>query len=108
FNWGDEAYTIVGVFSDFISGSPYSEVEPMLVFAWADHLKNMIIRTDNQQAMNKTLAVIENTMKKFNPAYPFSYRFVDERYAEKFRDQQQTASLSLTFSLLAIFISCLG
>ncbi|GGH04931.1 FtsX-like permease family protein [Sphingobacterium alkalisoli] len=108
FNWGDEVYTIVGVFSDFVSGSPYSEVEPMLVFSWIDNLKNMIIRTDNQQAMNKTLAFIESTVKKFDPAYPFNYRFVDERYAEKFKNQQQTASLSLTFSLLAIFISCLG
>src|SRR5699024_8918558 len=42
------------------------------------------------------------------PAYPFSYSFVDQKFAKKFQEQEQTASLAFTFSLLAIIISCLG
>lgn len=108
FYWGDEAYTIVGIFSDFISGSPYGDVDPMIVYASDSWMRNMLIRTNDKKAMAKTLEAIANTLKKFDSAYPFNYRFVDERYAEKFKEQQQTASLALTFSLLAILISCMG
>jgi len=58
--------------------------------------------------MVENLQGIEKIVKKFNPAYPFTYNFVDQQYAAKFRDQEQTAMLALVFSLLAICISCLG
>ncbi|WP_028298025.1 ABC transporter permease [Olivibacter sitiensis] len=106
--WGDDTYTIVGVFKDFISGSPYRDITPMLVYPSKNWMFNMIVRTDEHRSMQQNLQTIENILKKFNPAYPFNYHFVDQRYAEKFKDQQQTASLSFIFSLLAIFISCLG
>jgi len=51
---------------------------------------------------------MEQVLKKFNPAYPFEYKFVDQQFAAKFKEQQQTAQLALIFSTLAIFISCLG
>ncbi len=106
--WGDEAYTIVGVFKDFISGSPYGDVYPMMITASKSHLYNMVVRTNEKQSIQKDLQGIEKIIKKFNPAYPFSYSFVDQKFAKKFKEQEQTASLSFIFSLLAIFISCLG
>ncbi len=106
--WGDDTYTIVGVFNDFISGSPYRDVTPMMVYASKSWMLNLIVRTDDQRSMQQNLQTIESILKKFNPAYPFSYRFVDQQYAEKFKDQEQMASLSFIFSLLAISISCLG
>lgn len=105
---GNTTYTIVGIFKDFIYDSPYRDVSPMLVSASKNWLLNMIIRTDEHRPMQQNLQTIAGILKKFNPAYPFNYQFVDERYAEKFNDQQQMAALSLIFSLLAISISCLG
>lgn len=106
--WGDNTYTIIGVFKDFISGSPYRDVTPMLVYASKNWMRNMVVRTDEQRSMQQNLHTIEEIVKKFNPAYPFSYQFVDQQYAKKFSDQEQMASLSFIFSLLAISISCLG
>ncbi|MCL8000686.1 hypothetical protein M8994_21075, partial [Brucella sp. 21LCYQ03] len=108
FNWGDSNFVITGVVSDFITGSPYDDVAPLMIYASNDWMFNMIVRTDGRHSTTDRLVQLEHTLKKYNPAYPFNYRFVDERYAEKFKDQKQTASLSLTFSLLAIFLSCLG
>src|SRR5690606_32995537 len=92
---GDTTYTIVGIFKDFIYDSPYRDVSPMLVSASKNWLLNMIIRTDEHRPMQQNLQTIAGILKKFNPAYPFNYQFVDERYAEKFNDQQQMAALSL-------------
>jgi ABC-type antimicrobial peptide transport system permease subunit len=50
----------------------------------------------------------EQIYKKYNPAYPFEYYFVDEDYAAKFANEKRTASLAALFAGLTIFISCLG
>lgn len=106
--WGDNTYTIVGVINDYISGSPYSPVKPMFIYANKKSLYNLIIRTNPTSPIQDQLTQIEQIIKKFNPAYPFEYQFVDQKFAGKFKDQQQTAQLAFIFSGLAIFISCLG
>jgi len=106
--WGDNTYTIVGVINDYISGSPYNPVKPMLIYANKTALYNLVIRTNPNASMGDQLKKIERIIKKFNPAYPFEYQFVDHKFATKFKDQQQTAQLAFIFSGLAIFISCLG
>src|SRR5277367_5985008 len=45
---------------------------------------------------------------KYNPAYPYSYHFADERYAAKFAGEVLIGKLAGIFAMLAIFISCLG
>lgn len=106
--WGDETYTIVGVLKDHIMGSPYEDVRPLLVYPSKRYLYNIVVRTNPQLSMSQSLQGIEKIIKKFNPSYPFSYKFVDEQYAQKFHEQKQMGTLALVFSLLAIFISCLG
>jgi ABC-type antimicrobial peptide transport system permease subunit len=51
---------------------------------------------------------MEAIFKKFNPEYPFEYKFVDEEYADKFKSEQRTGTLAGLFAALTIFISCLG
>jgi len=106
--WGENTYTIVGIVKDFITESPYRDFKPMLIRASKNYMMNIVIRSNPQHSMTENLAGIEKLVKRFNPAYPFTYNFVDERYAEKFHEQEQMARLALVFSLLAIFISCLG
>jgi ABC-type antimicrobial peptide transport system permease subunit len=54
------------------------------------------------------LAKIEKAFKKYNPNLPFTYTFNDEDYARKFADEQRVGKLATFFTILAIFISCLG
>ena len=42
------------------------------------------------------------------PSAFFDYKFVDEQYAAKFSQEVRIGQLSGVFSMLAIFISCLG
>jgi ABC-type antimicrobial peptide transport system permease subunit len=58
--------------------------------------------------MQLALAKIENVFRKYNPASPFEYTFVDEEYNQKFSDEERIGNLTTIFAALAIFISCLG
>jgi ABC-type antimicrobial peptide transport system permease subunit len=58
--------------------------------------------------MAPALAAIGNVFKKLDPQDPFEYQFVDEEYAKKFGDEERIARLAGFFTILAIFISCLG
>jgi len=99
---------VVGVIKDFILQSPYDQIRP-IIFKGPRYGSNVLnIRFNNHYSIDKNLAATEKIFKKYNPAYPFEYHFVDEEYAKKFDDQQQTATLAGLFAGLTIFISCLG
>ena len=56
----------------------------------------------------KTLASIEKVWKKFCPNYAFEFHFMDEIVGQMYRSDSILAKVLGYFSLLAIFISCLG
>ena len=58
--------------------------------------------------MGIALTTIENVFKKYNPASPFDYHFVDTEYALKFAEEERIGGLANAFTLFAIGISCLG
>src|SRR5206468_1302900 len=58
--------------------------------------------------MNEALPKIEAVFKKLIPSVPFDYKFADEDYALKFAAEERTGKLAWFFTILAVFISCLG
>ncbi len=105
----NKSLKIIGVFKDFIVGSPYQAVFPMVVYgtkSW--YYGNMLIRLNNQTSVSKSLKAVEAIFKKYNPAYPFEYQFVDQEYGQKFKEEERTGNLAALFAGLTIAISCLG
>jgi len=105
---GAQTYTISGVFKDFIIGSPYDIVKPMIVVGTRHWVYHIIMRLNEKNDLSKELGLAEKIFKKYNPAYPFTYHFVDEQYEQNFSEQKQTGALAALFAGLTIFISCLG
>jgi len=102
------SWHIVGVIKDFILQSPYDPIRPM-IFKGPKYGRNVInIKYNGKNATAKNIAITAAIFKKYNPAYPFEYKFIDEEYAKKFDDQELTGKLAALFSGLTIFISCLG
>jgi len=100
---------IIGVIDDMIMQSPYSPVkQSMYAFDGSGNGNFYNIRLNPAQSVKENLAAIERTFKMNFPNLPFSYQFVDEQYGRKFRSEERVANLSKVFTLLAIFISCLG
>ncbi|WP_336517778.1 ABC transporter permease [Pollutibacter soli] len=100
---------VVGVFKDFILQSPYSPTVPMVIEGHKLGWFNVInIRLNPNQSNSKNIATAERIFKKYNPEYPFDFKFIDEEYAKKFDDEKRTGTLAGLFAGLTIFISCLG
>jgi putative ABC transport system permease protein len=51
---------------------------------------------------------IEATFKKLLPAVPFDYLFADNEYMAKFAAEERIGALAIFFTVLAVFISCIG
>ncbi|MFD1255370.1 ABC transporter permease [Mucilaginibacter terrae] len=100
---------VVGVFKDFIWGSPFEHMNPMLVMGPKSDWNNVInYRLSPNQPVSASLKKAEAIFKKYNPAFPFTPLFVDQEYLTKFKEQQRTSKLAGSFALLTIIISCLG
>jgi ABC-type antimicrobial peptide transport system permease subunit len=54
------------------------------------------------------LALIQPVFLKYSPGSPFDYSFTEEDYSAKFRAVERVGDLSGMFTVLAMFISCLG
>jgi len=68
----------------------------------------MYLRLNQQSDTRFSLAVIGSVLKKYNPAYPFDYTFVDDQFNNLFLGEALISRLSRVFAALAIVISCLG
>ncbi len=100
---------IVGVIEDMIVQSPYSPVkQAMYVFEQYGNIAFYNLRLNPEKSTSENLALIEGVFKRNFPNTPFDYQFVDEEFDAKFRSEERIASLAKVFTVLAIFISCLG
>ena len=57
---------------------------------------------------NEALKKVEAIFKQYDPGSPFNFQFTDTEYAKKFADEERTGRLAGIFTVLAIFISCMG
>ena len=99
---------IVGVFEDFILGSPFSTEKPLILFFNKEWSGTVTMRLNPAHPASENIGTIEKIVKQINPAYPVNVTFVDELYAKKLTEQRRLGILSNLFGGLAIFISCLG
>lgn len=99
---------VVGVVKDYVAGSPYEKISPIVIEGPSAWFTAMHIKFNPAHSTADNLAGAEKVFKKYNPAYPFDYQFVDQAYAGKFNEEQRTKTMAGLFATLAIFISCLG
>jgi putative ABC transport system permease protein len=100
-------YVIAGVVNDMVTQSPYEPIEPAIFFlkGWLGVIN---MRINPAVPVSEALAKIEPVFRKYNPGSPFEFNFVDEVYGRKFSDEERFGNLASFFTILAIFISCLG
>jgi ABC-type antimicrobial peptide transport system permease subunit len=106
--WFDKPYSVIGVINDMLMESPYEMVRPIVYYSSREPGNLVIIKMNPGTSAKDALSKIEPVFKRFDPAQPFEYQFVDSEYAKKFGDEERIGRLASLFSILAIVISCLG
>jgi ABC-type antimicrobial peptide transport system permease subunit len=98
---------IVGVVKDFNYKSAQTAIEPMIIAFNKWNGGVVLVRTQPGKT-EATIQALEKVSKQLNPAFPFSYGFVDQDINNLYKGEQQMGSLFNVFAIIAIFISCMG
>lgn len=107
-NWGGKEYRIVGIVRDMIRESPFTQVSPAFYVLNYRNTNVINIRLAPQLGASEALEKVAGVFKKYDPGSPFTYKFVDQEFGKKFGDEERIGKLASFFTILAIFISCLG
>jgi putative ABC transport system permease protein len=100
------AYTVIGVVKDFHFATIRHKLEPMfMLYNKNNAAMSVKVKTENIQ---ETLAYMQETWKKVNTGSTFEYAFLDEQFANLYRNEQAFANMFTHFTILAIVIAGLG
>ncbi|WP_439883231.1 ABC transporter permease [Pontibacter sp. MBLB2868] len=104
---GDVKGHIVGVVDDFHQNSLHDPIDPAIMLANPDNYWFLSAKID----MRNKQEALQHLEKVWNKAYPddvFDYEFLDESIARFYQDEARQSKLFKIFSVIAIFIGCLG
>lgn len=106
--WNNKEWRVVGVIPDMMLDSPFKTISPLTVVFSKDWVNWINVRINPNVSSSEALKKIKPIFDRYNPGYPFDYKFADSEYAKKFNYEELIGNLSAIVSILAIFISCLG
>ena len=99
-------YHIVGVVKDFNFNSLREVVTPMVIYLHES--RGRIALRVGTADIHHLIGQIEAVWRRMAPSQPFGYSFMDEEFNNIYRNEQRQGGIALSFSVLAIFIACLG
>ena len=79
-----------------------------LISGYYNRTQSYISARLSTKEINETVQFVENTWNDFVDNMPFEYSFLDEDYDNLYSNEKQTRKLFTIFTILAIFIACLG
>jgi putative ABC transport system permease protein len=104
--WGKTG-TVIGVVDDFHIRSISESIDPIVMLCVPEWTHRFYVRIEPEK-MRDAISTLEQTWKTVNPVYPFEYSFLDESFANLYRQEQVISTLSTGFMVMAILISALG
>lgn len=97
---------IVGVIDDFNRSTLKEQVEPT-IFYYSETAPRSVVKLSGEKVAEQ-LDFIQTTYQEMFPNAPFAYTFLDERFAKIYAADRRFGSIFLSFSILAIFVACMG
>lgn len=103
----DKAGPVIGVVQDFHYLSMRTPIRPVVLQVVPETFDQVVVQIGSGDVAG-TLTHLEAQWSAFGVERPFTYTFLDERFDQLYRSEQQVATLFLYFAGLAILIACLG
>lgn len=105
---GGATMTVAAVVEDFHIESLKTTPKPTLYYCFAPEQLHYLSLKVAPENMETTLAAMQRAWSGIYPDKPFRYWFLDEHFAQQYRQETQFARVFGLFAGLAIVISCLG
>jgi putative ABC transport system permease protein len=101
-------YTIIGIVKDFNIKPVQFNVDPLLLLYHFSHGYDYVVVKTAPGAMKQAIGTLRKQFAMVYPQAVFDYGFVDKDLDALYASDQRMGKLFNVFSVLAIFISCLG
>ncbi len=102
----EKVYTVIGVIKDFHYESLHQKVGP-LAMTLGDNSGSVLVKIKTS-AIPAMLETFKQTWNELTDKAPFTYSFLDERFATVYQTEQRIGKIVAIFADLTIFIACLG
>ncbi|WP_452598556.1 ABC transporter permease [Pontimicrobium sp. MEBiC01747] len=104
---GDNSY-VRGVVDDFNFSSLHTPIGGYAFHNMATEYKSYLLVRFKAEAISEAITTFENTFKNAAPNTAFGYTFLDKNLERMYAQEQKIVRVGLVFSILAIFVACLG
>lgn len=98
---------IVGVVRNFHFKSLHNKIQPLLLILYPRFTQEISVRLAGHETA-QTIGFIKKTWETTYPGRLFQFKFVDEQVNMHYQSDQRTGTLVTIFSILSIFVACLG
>jgi ABC-type antimicrobial peptide transport system permease subunit len=105
--WNSPTGKIIGIIKDFHNVNLRNNIEPVILMCRTDNTWRAFAKLENN-SISQAVQHLGEVQKKFDPAYPFNYEFLDKNFQKEYITENRTEKLSILFTVVAIMISCLG
>ncbi len=105
-SFSDVKGTIIGVVKDFNFKTLQYAIDPLVIRL--NKYGGIVMLRTKPGATEASIDALGKISRELNPAYPFSYNFLDKDLDNLYKGEHQMGSIFNFFAILAIFISCLG
>ena len=103
----ENEYTVIGVTKDYHTQSLHDRIPSFALFHAPQYHRLLAIKMPALDQA-KTIADIRQVWNDVLPDMPFEYRFLEDKINESYNSERRIGSLFISFSLLTIFVACLG
>ncbi|MGK7388815.1 MAG: ABC transporter permease [Candidatus Cyclobacteriaceae bacterium M2_1C_046] len=104
--WGRQI-PVVGVVNDFHANSLREKIRPLMLFTNKESYGLLSAKISSNN-LNSLVTEFEAVHKNVYPEYAMEYEFFEDDIASFYEGERKMASVLGVFSLVAIFIGCIG
>jgi ABC-type antimicrobial peptide transport system permease subunit len=98
---------VVGVLKDFNDRSLRNDLAPLLITTNGTMYSQAGIKLSTTN-ISSTLRSVKTIWEQIFPDFVYEYRFLDDKIAGFYKQENQLSQLYQIFAAIAIFLSCLG
>jgi putative ABC transport system permease protein len=99
--------TVIGVVRDFHTDSLHNPLDPICIDQNPDNFNYIAVRLGPGN-ISETMTLLEKKWKELDSTGTFDYAFLEDSLVSQYRAEERLSEIFTYFSILAIFIACLG
>ncbi|MFC2152391.1 ABC transporter permease [Bacteroidota bacterium] len=99
---------VIGIVKDFHSESMHLPIRPTIIHINRDRPPLYFIIKYDSAKTKETIEFLKKVWNKFLPGEVLEYEFLEDHIITQYNNERQSGVVVLVFSVLAIFIACMG